>query len=379
MTQVPNEELTTFEVMSIFEKLLPDPNHKTALMLWGLTGTGKSQIQRQILQKLTNGKPAWKPAKGVATTGALEVIGDWGLIDLRMSLLEPTDLLGLPDLKGGMMRWVAPDVLPIVGQEDRFPEKGIVFLDEFTQAQPAMQSAGFSLVLDRRCGPHVLLPGWKIVSASNYERENANTYQFSAPLRNRFKHYHLRCSLDAFKEWAYQNNIDARVLAFLSFQPDYLHKPTEVPEESFPTPRSWASASFSLETFTNGFLEKELAASIGPGTASMFKGFLDVFQSPELAVDIRKVLAKKVKTPELTASKPNIAWAFSSSICGHVRQERALLPAAVEHFASDAWKDVMEIGRTGLADLKYVVGKEEFAKALQPLVTEVTKRYGKLL
>ena len=90
MTQVPNEGLTTFEVMSIFEKLLPDPNHKTALMLWGLTGTGKSQIQRQILKKLTNGKPAWKPAKGVITTGALEVIGDWGLIDIRLSVDPPT-------------------------------------------------------------------------------------------------------------------------------------------------------------------------------------------------------------------------------------------------------------------------------------------------
>ena len=210
MTVTPNEGLTTFEIISIFSKLLPDPNHRTALMLWGLTGTGKSQIQRQILAQLSEGKPAWKAAKGVTTTGALEVIGDWGLVDLRTSLLEPTDLRGLPDLKGSTVRWVAPDELPLVGQEDRFPEQGVLFLDEMTHAQPAMQSACFSLVLDRRCGPHVLLPKWKLVSASNYERENANTYQLSGPLRSRFEHYHLRCSLEAFKEWGwgYQNNID---------------------------------------------------------------------------------------------------------------------------------------------------------------------------
>ena len=145
MTVAPNEGLTTFEIISIFSKLLPDPNHRAALMLWGLTGTGKSQIQRQILAQLSEGKPAWKPTKGVTTTGALEVIGDWGLVDLRTSLLEPTDLRGLPDLKGSTVRWVAPDELPLVGQEDRFPEKGVLFLDEMTHAQPAMQSACFSL------------------------------------------------------------------------------------------------------------------------------------------------------------------------------------------------------------------------------------------
>jgi hypothetical protein len=406
MTVAPNEGLTTFEIISIFSKLLPDPNHRAALMLWGLTGTGKSQIQRQILAQLSEGKPAWKPAKGVTTTGALEVIGDWGLVDLRTSLLEPTDLRGLPDLKGSTVRWVAPDELPLVGQEDRFPEKGVLFLDEMTHAQPAMQSACFSLVLDRRCGPHVLLPKWKLVSASNYERENANTYQLSGPLRSRFEHYHLRCSLEAFKEWGwgYQDNIDGdcsgaglacrtsrahpvggvqkidrRIIAFLNLNPDFLHKPTESPEEGFPTPRSWANASYSLQSFKNGFLEKVLGASVGPGTAGMFNGFLEVFNSPELNVNIRAVLAKKAKSPALTTQKPNIAWAFAACLCGHVKDDPKLLPAAIEHFCSDVWKDALEIGRTGLADLKHVVGKDSFTRQIQPYLSEVTKRYGKLL
>jgi len=235
------------------------------------------------------------------------------------------------------------------------------------------------LVLDRRCGPHVLLPKWKIVSASNYERENANTYVFSGPLRSRFEHYHLRCSLEAFKEWAYQNRVDHRVVAFLNWNPSYLHRPSESPEEGFPTPRSWANASYSLQSFKNGFLEKVLGASIGPGTAGMFNGFLEVFNSPELNVNIRAVLGKKAKSPALTTEKPNIAWAFAACLCGHVKDDPDLLPAAIEHFCSDVWKDALEIGRTGLADLKHVVGKDRFTRQIQPCLSEVTRRYGKLL
>ena len=200
--------LTTFEIIHLFAVVLADRALRLPLMLWGLTGLGKSAVVRQAVQRVSDSGKAWKPKQGVRTTGALEVINDWGLVDLRVSLMEPTDLRGLPDLKDEVVRWVVPDELPVVGQEDRFPERGVLFLDELTHAQPAMQSACFSLVLDRRCGPHVLLPGWNIVAASNYGHENAQTFSMSDPLRTRFQHFHLRCSLDAFKQWAFQNGID---------------------------------------------------------------------------------------------------------------------------------------------------------------------------
>jgi MoxR-like ATPase len=183
MTELKTEGLTTYQIIEIFRKRIADISDRVAIMLWGLTGTGKSQLQRQILNILSNGKRPWTPKAGVTTTGALEVIGDWGLVDLRLSQLDPTDLRGLPNLNGKTVLWLPPEELPFVGQEHRFPSKGVLFLDEFTQAQPAMQSAGFSLVLDRRIGPHVLQPNWKIVAASNYSEENANTYQMGSARR----------------------------------------------------------------------------------------------------------------------------------------------------------------------------------------------------
>jgi tRNA A37 threonylcarbamoyladenosine biosynthesis protein TsaE len=375
---IAHEGLTTFELIDIFVKLLGNPKHKTALMLWGQTGTGKSQMQRQILQQLAGESKTWKPGAKFQPSGALEVVGEWGLVDLRASLLEPTDLRGLPDLHKDVVRWVAPEELPLVGREDFFPEKGILFLDEFNHAQPAMQSACFSLVLDRRIGPHVLLPGWKIVAASNYSRENAFTYQMSDPLRNRFEHFHLRCSLDAFKRWAVSNDIDPKVVAFLNWNPDYLHKPNEAKEESFPTPRTWANADFTLKTFSNGHIVQVLESNLGPGATAVFKGFLDLFDQPELKIDITKMLKGSVKSPTFTTEKPDMAWAFTACITAHVRAKPELLEHAIEFYCTDAWKKATEIGRTGLADLRVAFGNK-FQSAAEKHLSAITKRYAELI
>src|SRR5882672_2762841 len=187
-------ELTTFEFIQVGSQLVQERDCP-AIMLWGPTGVGKSEIVRQTVESVSDPSAQWNPRNRVPDTGGLEVINNWGLVDLRVSLLEPNDLLGLPDLNGPIVRWVVPSQLPVIGQEDRFPERGLLFLDELTHAQPAMQSACFSLVLDRRCGPHRLLPGWSIIAASNCAAENAQTFPMSTPLRNRFAHFHIRCSL----------------------------------------------------------------------------------------------------------------------------------------------------------------------------------------
>jgi hypothetical protein len=373
-----HEGLTTYELIEIFTKLLGTPTYQVPLLLWGKTGTGKSQIQRQIIGRLTQGGKNWKPGKGIKPTGALEVIGDWGLVDLRVSLLDPTDLRGLPDLKNNVVCWVPPDELPLVGREDFFPDKGILFLDEFNHAQPAMQAACFSLVLDRRIGPHRLLPGWKVVAASNYSTENAFLYQMSDPLRNRFAHFHLRCSLEAFKKWGMENNISPKILAFLNWNPDYLHKPTEGKEETFPTPRSWGNANETLLSFTNGHIYQVLEANLGPGAAAMFKGFLDIFERPEVKIDIEQVLRKKIKSPVFSNESPDVAWAFTACVTGHVREHPDLLSAAVGYYCSDAWEKALEIGRTGLADLK-VLNEKKFASAVQEHLQAVTNRYKDVL
>src|SRR5437870_13535822 len=104
-------KLTTFQFINI-ARLLLQAREFFAIMLWGLTGIGKSAIVRQAVQSVSDpGKP-WKPSPGVEVSGSLEVINDWGVIDWRVSQLEPSDLRGLPDL-GKFVRWAVPDELRV--------------------------------------------------------------------------------------------------------------------------------------------------------------------------------------------------------------------------------------------------------------------------
>lgn len=348
-------------------------------MLWGPTGIGKSAVVRQGLAEISNPGTTWNPKQGMTPSGGLEIINDCGLVDFRVSLREPIDLLGLPNLNGDVVRWLVPDELPVIGQEHRFPERGILLLDELTHASPAMQSACFSLVLDRRCGPHRLLPGWTVMAASNTADENAHSYPMSAPLRNRFAHFRLRCSLEAFKRWGYANQVDSRVIGFLNWNCGYLHQATNDPEQSFPTPRSWTNASRLLAILGPEQVGSAVAACVGPGAALMFMGFLEISANTELNVDIAQMLRGRARPPKLSMEAPDWAWALTARVTSAVREAPERLSSAIAFYCSSAWKDVLEIGRTGLADLKYLVDQAEFTQALEPHLESCRKSYGEML
>lgn len=373
-----NNEVTTYEFIDLSAHFFgccecPPP------MLWGPPGVGKSALVRSGVMAISNNGTTWNPDPGSTPSGALEVINDWGLVDLRVSLREPTDLLGLPNPSRTVVSWAVPDELPVVGQEGRFPPKGILFLDELTHAAPAMQSACFSLVLDRRCGPHRLLPGWTLVAASNGMDENTQAFPMSAPLRNRFAHFQIKPSLDAFKKWAFANGVDARVIGFLNWNSNYLYQATDNPQEGFPTPRSWTYASRLLGRLCPEQFGSGIAACVGPGTAAVFIGFLDVNANSELNVDIAQLLRGKARAPKLSLEKPDWAWALTARITAAVQEEPQRLSSAIAFYCGSAWKDVREIGRTGLADLKYLVEPADFTESLTPHLEACHSLYGEML
>ena len=79
--------------------------------LWGPPGVGKSSIVRSI-----------------AKQKKLE------LLDVRASLLDPTDLRGIPTVKKGKAKWCPPSFLPSDPKS-----KGLLFFDELNAAPPLVQ------------------------------------------------------------------------------------------------------------------------------------------------------------------------------------------------------------------------------------------------
>lgn len=357
------EGLTTFEMLEVLETLLRS-DFKQSLFLWGPTGIGKSTVVRQALCKL-----AGLPFASAGQSGsiyAFETYGEYGLIDLRVSLLDPSDLRGLPFPQKNLAKWFPPEELPLKGQETRFPEKGILLLDELTHAAPAVQSACYSLVLDRRVGPHEILPGWRVVAASNLATENAHTFELPHPLKNRFLHYLLRADLESYKRWGYEMQVDPRILAFLTWYPTYLHLDNDETSNAFPTPRSWFYASEVLKLFKNGHRVHNLAACIGNGAAGLFHGFLETCNDERHAflAQMDSILEGKTKMAPLKADQAGLAHAASARVMGMVQAQPAKWMAhAVAFFLSPAWANLREIARSSISDLKTINAKA-YAKAL---------------
>ena len=170
----------------------------TPTMLWGAPGIGKSQLISQVAKQ--HGVP---------------------LIDIRLSQMEPSDLRGIPFRKGERVEWAVPQMLPNAKEHG---EKGILFLDEITTAPPSVSAAAYQLILDRKLGDYRVPEGWCIFAAGNRQGDRGVSYVMPAPLANRFSHFEFSLNLDDWVAWAFQNNIDERLIAFLRFRPDLLFK-----------------------------------------------------------------------------------------------------------------------------------------------------------
>ena len=127
---------------------------KRPVFLWGPPGIGKSDIVKQITESFTNSY----------------------LIDIRLSLWEPTDIKGIPyfDSNSGTMTWGAPSELPDAEMASKY-DTIVLFLDEMNSAAPAVQAAAYQLILNRKVGTYTLPDNVIIVAAGNREADKGVT------------------------------------------------------------------------------------------------------------------------------------------------------------------------------------------------------------
>jgi hypothetical protein len=253
--------------------------------LWGPPGIGKSAIVKQIGEERN-----------------IEVI------DLRLTLLDPTDLRGLPIIKGESAEWAPPVFLPREG-------RGILFLDELNAAPPSIQASAYQLILDRRVGEYVLPEGWTIVAAGNREADRAVTFRMPTPLRNRFLHLDIEPNLEDWKTWAIKNGIEPMIIGFLNYRPGLLFTFDSISSDhAFATPRSWEYASSILSSkLDDELLRLALAGVIGEGPATEFWAFLEL--SKKLP-SVDEILGGRDIVPE----NPSILYAVCGSLASKAKE-----------------------------------------------------------
>ena len=271
--------------------------HILAPFLWGSPGIGKSSIVYSLGSYIED-----KYHKKVA------------ILDLRLYEYNPIDLKGIPyaDEKNEYTKWLLPQILNFNDNEDIV---NILFLDELLAARESVQAVGLQIVLDRKVDQYKIPDNTIIIAASNRKEDRSFSTNMSMALANRFAHYEIVSDVNQWKQYAYDQSIDPRIIAFISFKPSYLVEDVKDAGYAYCSPRSWEKVSNLIGMFEQlEEIQISIASYLGEGVATEFVAYCREYEELSTFEDI--ILGKGI-VPESLDS----LYAMISLVAGNIRHQ----------------------------------------------------------
>lgn len=267
-------------------------NSDTPIHLIGSPGIGKTAILAQIAKTLSV-----------------------PLYTLILSQCMPEDLGGVPDRAGGeIIR------LPVGPIARACKAPGILFLDEYSQANASLQGASLRLINERDAGDATLHPATRIVLASNPSVEAASGNDITPPALNRMTHVYVRPLASECQAYFHALGVPGSTLQGLAVDfaattevsPDLFvmepPKGTAASGNPWGSPRAWeralrlcAAVIDSGERDESELFAESLIGNVGDSSAS---GYLSIRKIRKNLPSIPEILSdpKKAKTPHDSAT-----------------------------------------------------------------------------
>lgn len=183
----------------------------------------------------------------------------WGFVTCFLGTMTPSDLIGYmvptrtknPDgteflastftVPPWMMTAPTPEYPH--GRHINTYKRGIVFLDEFGQADGDTKKAAAQLLLKGEIGPHRLHKGIHIIAASNGKKDRSGVTKDFDFVINRQDEINITPDLVSWLDWAATHGVSPIAMSFAQQNPAVVFD-AEVPKEQGPwtTPRSLVMA-----------------------------------------------------------------------------------------------------------------------------------------
>lgn len=318
---------------------------------------GLNRVLKRTFYKQKNMRPFIWGAPGIGKTQIIEQFARENGIGLQvmvLSQMNPEDFAGIPfttrkeydaseyenpndkTQQSGTFTDVSqgralPDTWPRSNRSDGAPMKrgdknqevgGIIFLDELNTAPGPVLNTALRLMDSGKipAANYTLPDKWIIVSAGNRDKDigrvkGGGLTKMSVPMRGRLKQFNFAPS---FKSWVknygmkdadksktpwMDKNIAPEIIAFLNWKKEYFHyiypedQQFKSGEGAYPSPRTWASVSNSLQLLQEEAEEEgkpideedltaEITSIIGGPVAVEFVGFYNVYE--DLKEDLDK-------------------------------------------------------------------------------------------
>jgi hypothetical protein len=275
--KVNHKELRT--VIKHYYNLKPTPE---SLFIWGTFGIGKSRVIKDVAQELALEKNKefidWHkttPEQKQELFSHPEKY--FVLIDIRLSEYDSSDIKGLPDFQSSDKKSIEFRI-PYWALFLQLPDSdGILDFDEINLATPLVISSCYKIIYDRVINDGKINNNWSIIGCGNKQDDRANTCDIPPPLRDRGGEVELVIpDIDAFTEWAVNNNINTQIIGFLNFKSSNLFKVDFDDEQKFTTSRGWERVSKLIKDIDNKDLETLsliISSAISEGISKEFMAY----------------------------------------------------------------------------------------------------------
>ncbi len=316
---------TPTEMFDELDKLVINKIMDPVLMMGG-SGIGKSSVVHQVCSK-----------------------HELMMCDVRWGQLTPVDARGVPvpDHATKTTSFYTPDFWPK-------NKRAVIFLDEFNMASATMMGLGQQLLLDRMFGSYKVPEEVWIWAAGNRKTDKGAVNAIPAPVHNRVAHYTVSHSLESWEFWAYAVGIDQRVIGFLKFRSELLHKPTPAGEGPWPSPRTWELADRRLKA------GMDLSSCIGDAANSEFLAYgLLRRELPDLKA-IAEGRGKHIKFPD----EPSLKFAVLTELTYYSMKDWASFENVL-HWMIEACADEHEMTSMLVLDVLRIMGRNDKNKNLE--------------
>jgi MoxR-like ATPase len=172
---------------------------------------------------------------------------------LDLSLLEATDLTGLPYLEGGQTRFAPPATLPRAGSR----EPCMLVLEELNRCDRSVRQPCLQLLTARHLNGYTLPEGCFVAACINpVEAGGYEVDELDPALASRFYTMKVAPHIPSWLEWGRAAGVEAAVLRLVEKFPQSFDKAP---------PRTWAYASRVLAAARRqGWTEDELEGALTP-------------------------------------------------------------------------------------------------------------------
>lgn len=250
------------------------------------------------------------------------------MVDVRLSQADPTELNGFPSREGNKAAYIPMDTFPVEGDPLPLKEDGtaysgwFVFFDELNSAPLGVQAAAYKIVLDRMVGQYKLHPNVAMAAAGNLQTDKAIVNRMSTAMQSRMVHFELVIHQPSWIKWAQENNIDYRIISFISFKPEILY--TFQPDHNgntYASPRTWEFTSRMIKPYEEEIPSEALpliAGCIDTYAAHEFFTYAQIFPSL-ITIDQIKADPANIQMP----IEPSVLYALSGALGVNLNPENA--------------------------------------------------------